>query len=165
MKEAQARQKNYADKRHRPLVFQANDYVYLKVSPMKGVNRFGVKGKLAPRYIGPFPILEHFGPVAYRLQLPESLSAIHNVFHVSQLKKYLRIPDRTIDVVDVTLEPDLTYSEHPIRVLDQKNKITRKRTLKFYKVQWNQHTEDEATCETQDFLEKDFPRFLASCNL
>jgi hypothetical protein len=132
---------------------------------MKGVNRFGVKGKLAPRYIGLFPILEQCEPVAYILQLPESLSAVHNVFHVSQLKKCLRIPDRTMDVMDVTLEPDLTYSEHPIRVLYQKDKITRKRALKFYKVQWNQHTEDEATWETQDFLEKIFPRFLVSCNL
>jgi hypothetical protein len=165
LKEAQARQKNYADKRRRPLVFQADDHVYLKVSPMKGVNRFRVKGKLAPRYIGLFPILERCGPVAYRLQLPESLSAVHNVFHVSQLKKCLQIPDRTIDVVDVTLESDLTYLEHPIRVLDQKDRITRKRTLKFYKVQWNQHTEEEATWETQEFLEKNFPRFLASCNL
>jgi hypothetical protein len=103
--------------------------------------------------------------VAYRLQLPETLSVVHNVFHVSQLKKCLRIPNRTIDVVDVALEPDLTYSEHPIRVLDQKDRIPRKRTLKFYKVQWNQHTEDEATWDTQDFLEKNFPRFLASCNL
>jgi hypothetical protein len=135
LKEAQARQKNYADKRCRPLIFQMKDYVYLKVSPMKGVNRFGVKGKLAPRYIGLFPILEQCGPVLYRLQLPELLSAVHNVFHVSQLKKCLRIPDRTIDVVDVTLEPNMTYSKHPIRVLDQKDKITRKRTLKFYKVQ------------------------------
>jgi hypothetical protein len=100
---------------------------------------------LAPRYIGPFPIHEQCGPVAYRLQLSETLSRVHNVFHVSQLKKCLRIPDRTIDVVDVALEPDLTYLEHPIRNLDQKDKITRKRTLKFYKVQWNQHTEDEAT--------------------
>jgi hypothetical protein len=145
LKEAQAGQKNYADKRRRPLVFQAKDYVYLKVSPMKGVNRFRVKGKLAPRYIGPFPILKQCGPVAYRLQLPESLSAVHNVFHVSQLKKCLRILDRTIDVVDVTLEPYLTYSEHPIRVLDQKDRLTQKRILKFYKIQWNQHTEDEAT--------------------
>jgi hypothetical protein len=124
---------------------------------MKGVNRFWIKGKLAPRYIGPFLIFEQYGPVA--------LSAVHNVFHVSQLKKCLRVPDRTIDVVDVVLEPDLTYSEQPIRVLDQKDRITRKRALKFYKVQWNQHTEDEATWETQDFLERNFPRFLASCNL
>jgi hypothetical protein len=87
------------------------------------------------------------------------------VFHVSQLKKCLLVPDQTIDVVDVVLEPDLTYSKHPIRVLDQKDRITRKRTLEFYKVQWNQHTEDEATWETQDFLEKNFPRYLASCSL
>jgi hypothetical protein len=96
------------------LVFQADDYVYLKVSPMKGVRRFGVKGKLAHRYIGPFLILERCGQMAYRLQLPESLSVVHNVLHISHLKKCLRIPDRTIDVVDVTLEPDLTYLEHPI---------------------------------------------------
>jgi hypothetical protein len=72
------------------------------------------------------------------------------VFHVSQLKKCLRVPDRTIDVVDVTLTPDLTYSEHPVRVLDQKDRVTQRRTLKFYKIQCNQHTEDEATWETQD---------------
>jgi hypothetical protein len=83
--------------------------------------------------------------VAYRLQLPETLFVVHNVFHVSRLKKCLQVLDRTIDIVDVVLEADLTYSEHPIRVLDQKDRITRKRTLKFYKVQWNQHTEDEAT--------------------
>jgi hypothetical protein len=104
--------------------------------------------------------------VAYRLQLTKTLSAVHNVFHVSQLKKCLRVPDRTIDDVrDVTLALDLTYSEYPIRVLDQKNRVTRRRVLKFYKIQWNQHTEDEATWETQDFLEKNFPGFLASCNL
>jgi hypothetical protein len=93
------------------------------------------------------------------------LSAVHNVFHVSQLKKFLRVPDRTVEVMDVALEPNLTYSEHPIRVLDQKDRVTRRRTLKFYKIQWNQHTEEEATWETQGFLEKDFPGFLASCKL
>jgi hypothetical protein len=108
LKEAQARQKSYADKRRRPLIFQVKDYVYLKVSPMKGVNLFGVKGKLAPQYIGPFPILKQCGPMAYILQLPETLSTVHNVFHVSQLKKCPRIPDRTIDVMDVTLELDGT---------------------------------------------------------
>jgi hypothetical protein len=165
LKKAQARQKSYADKRRQPLYFLVGDYVYLKVSPMKGVTHFGVKGKLAPRYIGLFLILKRYGPVAYRLQLPETLSAIHNVFHVSQLKKCLWVPDQTIEVKDVALEPDLTYSEHPIRVLDQKDRITRRKTLKFYKIQWNQHSEDEATWETQDFLEKNFPSFLASCTL
>jgi hypothetical protein len=147
------------------LYFLVGDYVYLKVSPMKGVSRFGVKGKLAPWYIDPFPVLEQCGPVAYRLQLPETLFAVHNVFHVSQLKKCLRVPDQTIEVTDVALKPHLTYSEHPIRVLDQKDRITRRKTLKFYKIQWNQHSEDEATWETQDFLEKNFLGFLASCNL
>src|SRR5688572_20475118 len=93
LKKAQARQKSYADKRRTPLYFLVGDYVYLKVSPIKGVSRFGVKGKLAPRYIGPFPILEQCGPVAYRLQLPKTLSTVHNVFHVSQLKKCLQVPD------------------------------------------------------------------------
>jgi hypothetical protein len=148
-----------------PLYFLVGNYVYLKVSPMKGVSRFGVKGKLAPRYIGPFPILEQCGPVAYRLQLPETLSTVHNVFHVSQLKKCLWVPDRTVEVTDDVLELDLTYSEHPIRVLDQKDRIIRRKTLKFYKIQWNQHSEDEATWETQDFLDKNFLGFLASCKL
>jgi hypothetical protein len=89
LKKAQARQKSYVDKHRQPLYFQVKDYVYLKVSPMKGVTRLSVKGKLAPRYIGPFPILERCGLVAYRLQLPETLSAVHNVFHVSQLNKCL----------------------------------------------------------------------------
>jgi hypothetical protein len=110
LKEAQARQKSYADKRRKPLYFQVEDYVYLKVSPMKGVSRFRVKGKLAPRYISPFPILKQCGPVAYRLHLPKTLSVVHNVFHVSQLKKCLRVPDQTVEVTDVALEPDLTYS-------------------------------------------------------
>jgi hypothetical protein len=165
LKKAQTRQKSYADKRRMPLYFLEGDYVYLKVSPMKGVSRFGIKGKLAPRYIGPFPIIEQCGPVAYRLKLPKTLSAVHNVFHVSQLKKCLRVPDRTIEVTDVVLEPDLTYFEHPIRVLDQKDRVTRRKTLKFYKIQWNQHSEEEATWKTQDFLDKNFPGFLASCNL
>jgi hypothetical protein len=133
LREAQVRKKNYVDKQRRPLIFQVGDHVYLNVSPMKVVSRFRVKGKLAPRYIGPFPILERCGQVAYRLWLPESLSAVHNVFQVSQLKKCLRIPNQTMDVADVNLESDLTYSEHPILVLGQKNRITR-RTLKFYKV-------------------------------
>jgi hypothetical protein len=161
LKEAQARQKTYANKQRKPLYFLVGDYVYLKVSPMKGISRFGVKGKLAPQYTGPFLVLEQCGPVAYRLQLPKTLSAVHNVFHVSQLKKCLRVPDRTIEVTDVALEPDLTYSEHLIRVLDQKDRTTQRKTLKFYKILWNQHKEDEATWETQDFLDKNFTGFFS----
>jgi hypothetical protein len=93
------------------------------------------------------------------------LSAVQKVFHVSQWKKCLRVPNWTIEVKDVALEPDLIYSEHPIQVLDQKDRITQRKTLKFYKIQWNQHTEDEATWETQHFLDKNFLGFLASCKL
>ncbi|WVZ63809.1 hypothetical protein U9M48_013414 [Paspalum notatum var. saurae] len=97
LKRAQSRQKSYSDKRRRPLVFEKDDHVYLCVSPMKGVHRFGVKGKLAPRYVGPFKITEQCGPVAYRLELPPHLAAVHDVFHVSQLKKCLRVPGEIVD--------------------------------------------------------------------
>ena len=129
---------------------------------MKGVTHFGVKGKLTPRYIGPFQILERCGKVAYRLKLPEHLSAIHDVFYVSQLKKCLQVPDQNIDIEGVELEPNLTYSEYPIRVLDQKDRVTRRRTIKFYKIQWNQHSEEEATWESEDYLLEKFLEFPAS---
>ena len=127
---------------------------------MKGVNRFGVKGKLAPRYIGPFLIIDRCGQVAYRLKLPERLSRIHNVFHVSQLKKC--VPDQVQDIEDVELEPDLTYSEYPIRVLDQRKRVTRRTTTKWYKIQWSQHSKEEATWESEDYLLENFPEFHAS---
>ncbi|WVZ80699.1 hypothetical protein U9M48_028156 [Paspalum notatum var. saurae] len=111
LKRAQSRQKSYSDKRRRPLVFQKGDHVYLQVSPMKGVHRFGVKGKLAPRYIGPFKVTEQCGSVAYRLQLPSHLAAVHDVFHVSQLKKCLRVPKEVVDMSQIQIEPDLTYEE------------------------------------------------------
>ncbi|WVZ89832.1 hypothetical protein U9M48_036188 [Paspalum notatum var. saurae] len=125
LKRAQSRQKSYSDKRRRPLIFEKDDHVYLRVSPMKGVHRFGVKGKLAPRYIGPFKITEQCGQVAYRLELPPHLAAAHDVFHVSQLKKYLRVPEEVIDTSQIQIQPDLTYEEQPIKILDQKQRATR----------------------------------------
>jgi hypothetical protein len=83
LKAVKSRQENYANKRRRPLAFEVRDHVYLRVSPMKGIKRFGVKGKLAPRYIGPFPILEKCGTVAYKLDLSPSLAGVHDIFHVS----------------------------------------------------------------------------------
>jgi hypothetical protein len=93
LKVAQSRQKSYADTRRRKLTFEERDYVYLKVSPIRGLRRFKIKGKLSPRYIGPFRILERKGEVAYQLELPARLSDVHNVFHISQLKKCLRVPE------------------------------------------------------------------------
>jgi hypothetical protein len=119
---------------------------------MKGVKRFGVKGKLSPRYIGPFPILEKCGKVPYKLELPPSLAGVHNIFHVSQLKKCLKAPVDVVLLEVAPLETDLTYPEHPIKILDQKSRVTRRKTIKFYKIQWNNHTEEEATWESEDFL-------------
>jgi hypothetical protein len=115
---AQARQKSYHDKRRKPLQFEVGDHVYLKVSPTKGVQRFGIKGKLAPRYIGPYEIKASCGPVAYQLELPPHMSAVHNVFHVSHLRKCVRLPTEVLPEPDLEIEPDLSYQEHPVKVLD-----------------------------------------------
>jgi len=160
LKSAQSRQKSYADQRRRPLRFEVGDHVYLKVSPTKGVQRFGVKGKLAPRYVGPYKITEKCGPVAYRVKLPDHLSAVHDVFHVSQLKKCVRVPTEIVEQEELSVEPDLSYSEHPIRILDQKERRTRRQSVKMFKIQWNHHTEEEATWETEEYLNKNFPGFL-----
>ncbi|WVZ76224.1 hypothetical protein U9M48_024213, partial [Paspalum notatum var. saurae] len=162
LKRAQSRQKSYSDRRRRPLVFKEGDHVYLRVSPMKGVHRFGVKGKLAPRYVGPFKISEKCGPVAYRLELPPRLAAVHDIFHVSQLKKCLRVPEEEIDTSQVQIEPDLTYEARPVKVLDQKQRSTRRSTVTMYKVLWSEHTEEEATWETEEYLRTKYPGFLPS---
>ena len=98
---------------------------------MRGVHRFGVHGKLAPRYVGPYKVLEQCGSVAYRLQLPDILSVVHNVFHVSQLKKCLWVPDEAVEIEGLPLQPDLTYIEHPVKILDEKERVTRNNVVKF----------------------------------
>ena len=124
---------------------------------MRGVHRFGVRGKLAPRYVGPYKVLEQCGPVAYRLQLPDILSTVHNVFHISQLKKCLWVLDEVVEIEGLPLQPDLTYVEHPFKVLDEKERVTRNSVVKFYKVQWQNHSEDEATWEQESYILKYYP--------
>jgi hypothetical protein len=114
------------------LEFEVGNHVYLRVSPMKGMKRFGVKGKLAPRYIGPFPILEKCGTMPYKLDLPPSLVGVHDIFHVSQLKKCLKAPVNVVLPEVTPLEADLSYPEHPIKVLDQKDRVMRRKTIKFF---------------------------------
>jgi len=126
LRAAQSRQTSYFDKRRDPLKFTVGDHVYLRVSPTRGVQRFGVKGKLAPRYVGPYEIIEECGPVAYRLQLTSRLAAIHNVFHIPQLKKCVRVPTEIIDQQEILVEPDLSYTEYPLRILDQKERYSSK---------------------------------------
>jgi hypothetical protein len=133
--------------------------VYLKVSPMKGIKRFGVKGKLSPRYIGSFLIPEKCGNVAYKLKLPPSLEGVHDIFQVSQLKKCLKAPVDVIFLEVAPLKAYLTYPEYPIKILDQKSRVIRRKTIRFFKIQWSNYTIEEATWESEDFLRSRHPDF------
>jgi hypothetical protein len=157
---AQSRQKSYADNRRRLLEFKEGDHVYLKVSPLRGMRRFKVKGKLSPRFIGPFLILKRVGEVAYQLKLPDHLSDVHDVFHVSQLKKCLRVPQEQLPMGDLSVQDDLTYAEYPIKILDTLTRVTRNKVIKMCKVQWTHHGEDEATWEREEELRIDFPHLF-----
>nr|CAD40414.3 OSJNBa0065J03.10 [Oryza sativa Japonica Group] len=131
---AQSRQKSYADNRRRELTFEAGDYVYLRVTPLRGVHRFQTKGKLAPRFVGPYKILERRGEVAYQLELPFNMIGIHDVFHVSQLKKCLRVPEEQADSEHIDIQEDLTYVEKPVRILETSERRTRNKVTRFCRV-------------------------------
>jgi hypothetical protein len=145
----QSRQKSYADHRSRELRFEVEDFVYLKVSPMRGLHRFKVRGKLALRFIGPFKILEKRGEVAYQLELPLWMSDVHDVFHVSQLKKWLRVLEEQLSMEDLDAKQDLSYQEYPVKILETSERVTRNKKIKMCKVQWSHHTEEEATWERE----------------
>jgi hypothetical protein len=162
MKLAQSRQKSYVDNRRRELRFQVGDYVYLKVSPMRGLHHFKIRGKLAPRHIRPFKILEQRGEVAYQLELPPQLSNVHDVFHVSQLRKCLRVPEEQMPLEELTVGEDLTYHEYPVKILDTSEKVTRNNCYKMCKVQWSNHTEEETTWEKEDQLKADFSKIFSN---
>jgi hypothetical protein len=129
---------------------------------MKVVRRFGIKGKLAPCYIGPYPIIDKYGPTSYQLELPAKLSGVHNVFHVSQLKRCLKPPTDAVIEETIPLEPNLMYKANPIKILDQQDRVTCNKTARFYRIQWNEHSEDEATWEHEEFLRSNYPEFLPS---
>jgi hypothetical protein len=164
LKVAQSRQKSYADKRRRDLSFKIGDFIYLKVSPMRSTQRFKVKGKLAPRYVGPFKIIRHKGEVAYQLELLPQLSDVHDVFHVLKLKKSLRVPEEQQPMEELDPGGDLTYSEKPIKILDMTEQVTRNKVIKMCKVQWSHHTEDEATWEHKEELRADYPELFRSAS-
>ena len=133
---AQERQKSYADLHRRDESFNVGDHVFLRVSPWKGVTRFGKRGKLNPRFIGPFEILDRIGTVAYRLALPPSMSRIHNVFHISMLRKYVKDPNHVIELEPDVIAEDLTYEEVPVKILDKKEQILRSKVIPQVKVLW-----------------------------
>lgn len=134
MKTAQSRQKSYADKRRKDLEFAVGDAVFVKIAPMKGVMRFGKRGKLSPRFIGPFEILERVGTLAYRVALPPRLSSVHNVFHVSMLRKYISNPTHVLSYEMLDLTPELSYEERPIQILDRQERRLRNKTIQMIKV-------------------------------
>lgn len=134
---ARDRQKSYADTRRRPIEFQVGDRVMLKVSPWKGLIRFGKRGKLNPRYIRPFKILAMVGPVAYRLELPSELSSVHPTFHVSNLKKCLSDESLVIPLDEIQLNDDLQFIEEPVEVMDREVKQLKQSRIPIVKVRWN----------------------------
>ena len=139
LKVAQSRQKSYADSKRKETVYEVEDRVYLQVSPPWGIKRFGVKGKLAPRFVGSYKVMECMGEVAYKLELLEGLSGVHDVFHVSQLKKcHAEMADISLrDTVPreaIQLDSDLTYEEKPVKILEFANRVTRSKVIKFCKV-------------------------------
>ncbi|XP_076940234.1 uncharacterized protein LOC143609341 [Bidens hawaiensis] len=160
LKAARDRQKSYADVRRKPLSFEIGDKVFLKVSPWKGVIRFGKTGKLAPRYIGPFEIVAKIGPVAYRLKLPLELSTIHDVFHVSNLKKCLTDETTIVPLEDVQINEKLNFVEEPVEIVDGKTKQLRHNKISLVKVRWNSKQGPEYTWERKDEFRKKYPHLF-----
>ena len=127
---------------------------------MKGVMRFGKKGKLSPRFIGPFEILDRIGSVPYRLALPPALSAVHDVFHVSMLRKYVADPSHIIDYEPVTLDASLSYEEVPVEILATEQKVLRNKTINLVKVLWDNQVSEEATWEREDEMRAKYPHLF-----
>ena len=160
LKAAQDRQKSYADKRRKDLEFEVEDRVFLKVSPWKGVVRFGKRGKLSPHYIRPFEIVERIGPVAYRLDLPEELSLVHNVFHISMLHKYISDPSHVLETLEIELRDDLSYEEQLVQILGREEKELHNKTISLVKVLWRNHLVEEATWEREDQMRSQYPHLF-----
>jgi hypothetical protein len=161
LKTAQSRQKSYADRHRRRVEFQDGDRVLLKVSPMRGVIRFGKKiAKLSPRFIGPFEIIEKVGDLAYRLDLPQNLSNVHNVFHVSMLREYKPDNSHVIDHSTIELSEDVTYEEAPVRILSREVRKLRTKEIPLVKIQWNRHDENEASWELESEMRKKHPHLF-----
>ena len=157
---AQSRQKSYADNRRKDLEFQVGDWVFLKLSPWKGIIRFGKRGKLSPRFIGPYLITERIGAVAYRLDLPSELYRVHDVFHVSMLLKYVADPSHILEMQPVTLREDLVYEEEPVQILDRKEQVLRNKIIPIVKVLWRNHNVEEATWESENQMREQYPHLF-----
>ncbi|XP_059306399.1 uncharacterized protein LOC132057817 [Lycium ferocissimum] len=145
LKTAQSRQKSYTDMRHRELEFSVSDKVFLKVSPMNGVMRFGKKGKLSLRFIGPYEIVRKIGTVAYKLKLSSDMAMVHPVFHVSMLRLYKPDPSHVLNHEEIEINEGLTYEEKPVQNLDRQVRRLRPKDVASVKVLWRNHNTEEAT--------------------
>ena len=142
---AQSRKKSYADVRRRPLEFEVEDHVFLKVMPNRGVVRLGKRGKLSPRFIGPFEILERVGTVAYRLTLPPSMLGVREVFHVSMLQRYTPNPAHIVDWGEIEVDTDGTFEEGPMCIMDSRDQVLRRKTVSLVRVLWQHRGVEEST--------------------
>ena len=156
----QSRKKSYANVRRRSLEFEIGDLVFLKVTPIKDVLRFRHKGKLSPKFIGPFEILERVGPIAYKLALSPAHSRVNNVFHVSMLRKYIMDPINEIDYESLQLNEDMSYEEELVNILAREVKTLRNRNIAFVKVLWLNHHSEEATWEREDEIREKYPELV-----
>ncbi|KAH0695075.1 hypothetical protein KY285_022172 [Solanum tuberosum] len=162
LKTAQSRQKSYTDVRRRWLEFEVYDWVYLKVSPMKGVMRFGKKGKLSPQYIGPYPIAKRIGDVAYELELPHELAAVYPVFNISMLKNCIGDPSLILPTESVRIKDGLSYEEIPVQILDRQVRRLRTKEVASVKVLWRNQFFEEAPWEAEEDMKKRYPHIFES---
>ncbi|GJW53602.1 hypothetical protein Tco_0097687 [Tanacetum coccineum] len=160
LKAARDRQKSYADNRRKPLEFEVGDQVLLRVSPWKCVMCFGKKGKLAPRYVGPFEILERIGPVAYRLRLPKELSEVHDTFNVLNLKKCLADANLHVPLDEIKIDKTLHFVVKPVEIMDRKIKTLKRSKIPIVKVRWNSKRGPEFTWERGDHMKARYPQLF-----
>ena len=164
LKLATERQKSYADMKRKDIRYEIGEKVFLKVSPWKKVMRFGKKGKLSPRFIGPYEVIEKVGPVAYRLALPPEFEKIHNVFHVSMLRRYRSDPSHIVSSETIELRPDLTNEEEPVEILAREVKELQNKKILLVKVLWRNHKTEEATWESEETMRQQYPQLFNEDN-
>ncbi|GJX53869.1 hypothetical protein Tco_0282238 [Tanacetum coccineum] len=162
MQAAQDRQKSYADRKRKPMEFEVGDRVMLKVSPWKGVVRFGKRGKLNPRYVGPFKVLAKVGKVAYRLELPQELSRVHHTFHVSNLKKCYADEPLVMPLEGIHVDDKLQFVEEPVEIMEREIKRLKRSRIPLVKVRWNSRRGPEFTWEREDSFKQKYPQLFTN---